>query len=89
MSVTFLTGQLTTGRRLAQLPVTDGSWSVKLNAAGTIEAKLKLDDEKVRARPELLLALEPARSFLAALSGDDSSRRGRSGRTPTTTPPRS
>lgn len=70
MAVNFLTGELVTGHRLTQLPVVDGSWAPVLNGAGTIEAKLKLDDEKVRARPELLLALEPARSFLAAVSGD-------------------
>lgn len=71
MAQTVMCGQLTTGRRLTQLPVLSAPWSVGLNAAGTIEATIKLDDERVRARKELLLALEPARSFLAVLAGDD------------------
>lgn len=70
MERTVLCGQLTTGRRLTQLPVLDAPWAVKLNEAGTISATLKLDDPRVRARPELLLALEPARSFLAVMDGD-------------------
>lgn len=69
-AVTLLTGQLTTGRRLTQLPATKAQWSVELNGAGSITATLKLDDPRVRARPEMLLAVEPARSFLAVLRGD-------------------
>ncbi len=71
MAQTVMCGQLTTGRRLTQLPVVSAPWSVGLNGAGTIEATIKLDDERVQARRELLLALEPARSFLAVLAGDD------------------
>lgn len=70
MAQTVLTGELTTGRRLTQLPVTEAPWTVALNKAGTISATLKLDDPRVRARPELLLAVEPVRSFLAVLTGD-------------------
>jgi hypothetical protein len=70
MVQTVLTGELTTGRRLTQLPVTKAPWVVQLNKAGTITATLKLDDPRVRERPELLLAVEPARSFLAVLAGE-------------------
>lgn len=71
MGQTVLTGELRTGRRLTQLPVTKAPWTVQLNKAGTISATLKLDDPRVRERPELLLAVEPARSFLAVLAGDE------------------
>lgn len=70
MAMSVLTGQLRTGRRLTQLPVTTATWDVKLGEAGSISASIKLDDVKVARRPELLLALEPARSFMAVLVDD-------------------
>lgn len=70
MALTVMTGQLTTGRQLTQLPVTAAPWSVELGGAGSVAATMKLDAPRVRARPELLLAVEPLRSFLAVLAGD-------------------
>lgn len=67
---TVLVGQLTTGRRLTQLPVLTAPWSTQLNGPGSLQASIKLDDPRVRARPGLLLAIEPARSFIAVLEGD-------------------
>ncbi len=70
MALTVMTGQLTTGLRLTQLPVVSASWSTEIGGAGSISATLKLDSPQVRRRPELMLAVEPVRSFLAVLNGD-------------------
>lgn len=70
MGLTVMSGQLTTGMRLTQLPVISAPWSTELGGAGSISAGLKLDSQAVRRRPELMLAVEPLRSFLAVLNGD-------------------
>lgn len=71
MSVSIMCGELRSGRRLTEVPVSGASWDVKHNAAGTVEATIQLGDAGVRARRELVASLDPARCFLAAVTEDD------------------
>lgn len=71
VTVSIMCGELRSGRRLTEVPVTTASWDVKHNAAGTIEATIPLGDAGVRARRELVASLDPTRCFLAAVTDDD------------------
>lgn len=72
MSVRVVCGELTTGRILAEVPLTqDGaSWSAVLNEAGSVTATVPLRTLPARRRTQLLACLDPTRCFLAAVTGD-------------------
>lgn len=70
VAVEFLAGELRTGRRLTQLPVSAGSWSTVLNEPGEITVTIPLGDQSVSRRAEILAQLEPTRCFLAVQVGD-------------------
>lgn len=57
-------GDLRTGKRLVPLPINKGSWSVELNAAGSISASVQLDTDDAEGL-DLRSAATPGKSFLA------------------------
>ncbi|MEN1977056.1 hypothetical protein, partial [Cellulomonas olei] len=65
-SPTILCGELRTGRILSTVPVSAATWEQRLREAGTVTATVPLLAHEVTVRPELLMGLEGARSYLAA-----------------------
>lgn len=69
--VTILSGEMATGRRLAQLPASAGTVRAVLNDAGEVTCTIPLRAEGVRDRThEVLAAVEPWRTFLAFQAGE-------------------
>ena len=66
----IVAGEVTTGKILATLPTTeDGAqWATVLNRAGTVEATVPLRAIPAATLPVVLLATEPVRCFLAAVT---------------------
>jgi len=68
--VQFYIGNLLDGRRIKILPdVLSGAWSEKLNAADALSCTVPLYDPVIK-RMDLMNAATPAKTFLAAVSGD-------------------
>lgn len=69
MALRWLVGELKTGRITGSLPMTEQSWSMVMDDAGTLSGTLTLADADVRAlNPRA--AAEPGRCFLAAVWSD-------------------
>ena len=69
MALRYLIGDMRTGRRLLDLPVTSGPWERNRNAAGTINPTVNLADPAVRAL-DLQNVTAPGKTFCAVLDGD-------------------
>lgn len=67
--VTWLVGDLLTGRRIQTLRPLSGNWSEVLNSAGDVSCTVSLHDRANR-RLGLRETATPGKSFLAALEGD-------------------
>jgi len=83
---TILVGEVRTGRRIATIPVSGASWSVAHRGTGSIDVDIPLNAAEFKRlqrgldgrwrpsgglRPEFLTAIEPARTFMAVLEGDN------------------
>lgn len=86
MTRTILVGEVRTGRRIATIPVSGAAWSVAHRGTGTISVDIPLNAAEFQRlsrnlsglwrpsgglRPEFLLSIEPARTFMAVLEGDN------------------
>lgn len=67
--MTWLVGDLLTGRRIQTIKPLSGSWSEVLNDAGTVSCVVSLRD-RVNQRLNLRDSAAPAKAFLAAIEGD-------------------
>lgn len=65
----YLLGNLSTGRRILDLPVLKGSWEQRLGAPETIRATIDLNDPDAQAL-DLDNTAAPAMTFLAVAEGD-------------------
>jgi hypothetical protein len=68
--VSIIAGELRTGRILATLPASDGTWTQVLNTAGAVDATVQLRGENGPAARRLLPYLEATRCYLAAVTDD-------------------
>jgi len=86
MTRTILVGEVRTGRRIATIPVSGAAWSVAHRGTGSIDVDIPLNAGEFKRlsrdtsglwrpsgglRPEFLTAIEPARTFMAVLEGDN------------------
>lgn len=67
--VTFIIGDLLTGRRIQTLPVLAGSWSEVINDSGTVTATVSLRNPLVK-RLHLEQSAAVGKAFIAAVEGD-------------------
>jgi hypothetical protein len=68
--VEIICGELRTGRILTTAPVSDASWSMVYNDAGTIECAIPLASMPLHDAAELVGYLDETRCYLAAVTGD-------------------
>ena len=86
MTRSILVGEVRTGRRIATIPISGAAWSVAHRGTGDISVDIPLNAGEFRRlernlsgqwrpsgglRPEFLTSIEPARTFMAVLEGDN------------------
>jgi len=60
MTRTILVGEVRTGRRIATIPVSDGSWSLAHRGVGSVDATIPLDAAEFKAREQERIGLYPS-----------------------------